>query len=185
MSDYCGFIKLNDFDLEISEMNTGSDFDEIYGELQNLNTLNKLMIPTYFDVSVHERIMRLLSGLELFSKLGYDKDNVYFHLYECYRERGELENALKFLQLSIDCLKEKLEIINDMEVNLMMEEENKLTKSQREKKENNIIKSLRFRLFCSVRVLHELHRPGDKSISCQMNKNITLLQKMTENSFKI
>ena len=188
MSDYCGFIKLNDFELEICETNTGSDFDEIYSELQNLNILNKLVSPSYFEVSVHERIIRLLGALELFSKLGYDKDNVYFHLYECYREKGESENALKFLQLSIECLKEKLEIMDNnvvMKESLKVEDENKLTRSQRGKKEHTILKNLRFQLFCSIRVLHELHQPGDKSVTCQMNKNLTLLQNLSENSFKI
>jgi len=108
MIKYCRFIKLNDFELSISETDAGSDFNEIFNEMQNLNILNKLVSPTYFEVSVHERIIRLLGALELFSKLEYEKDDVYFHLYECYREKGELENAFKFLQLSIDCLKSKL-----------------------------------------------------------------------------
>jgi len=65
-----------------------------------------------------------------------------------------------------------------------MEEETKMTKGYRSKKEQFIIKNLRFQLFCSVRVLHELHRRGDKSITSQMNKNISFLQNLSENSFK-
>lgn len=65
-----------------------------------------------------------------------------------------------------------------------MEEETKMTKSYRSKKEQFVIKNLQFQLFCSVRVLNELHRPGDKSITSQMNKNISFLQKLSENSFK-